>query len=282
VAGLFLNTYPLVPSGRVALFEMPGALTERSRDELRDIVGVSIWADRDDALSYQPPQKMESSERLEEFTPVEGLTLFVIREAIVEHARTLGFDSWVGRASEIQITGLPNPAIEDCFRIEQGLALRVSREAYIEAPVVLTARHRSLWRSADSLASPEVAVHAVGEPAVRLQGDGPRRGRVERVAGAVATLLVRQEQVEVPSTDYTLAVNAALVARWRGSRVLHRLRVTAGEMSVTGRRNQHAVADRFKLAGDAVRRLGGVVPVAGGGEITISNRPVELRLEDAP
>lgn len=282
MAGVFLNAFSLVPNGSVALFEMRGALAERRRDELRDVVGVSVWADGRDAVSYEQPHDFEAEERVEALNPASGLTLFVLREAIVHHARTLGFDSWVGRAGELQITGLPTPAVEDRFRLEQGLALRVSPEEFVEAPVVLTARHRTLWRSAEPLTDAEVAARAPGQSAVRLRGGGPRRGRVDRVEGEVATLLYRNKPVQVAAADYTLAVNAALVARWRGPRVLQTLRVTAGEMTVTGRRNQHAVADRFKLAGDAVRLLGGTVPVAGGGEITISNRPIQVRLEEAP
>lgn len=282
IAGLFLNAFSLVPKGRVALFEMRAALAERRRDELRDVVGVSVWAAGSDALSYEEPHGFDAEERLEDLDRVNGLTLFVLREAVVHHARTLGFDAWVGRAGELQITGLPTPAVEDRFRLEQGLALRVSPEEFIDAPAVLTARHRTLWRSAEPLSDEEVAAHAPGQSAVRLRGDGPRRGRVERIEGEVATLLYRDEPVEVAAADYTLTVNAALVAHWRGTRVLQRLRVTAGEMTVTGRRNQHAVADRFKLAGDAVRRLGGTIPVTGGGEITISKRPIQVRLEEAP
>lgn len=282
MAGLFLNAFSLVPEGRVVLFEMRDALADRRRNELRDLAGVSVWAVRSDALSYEKPHGFDAEERFEDLAPVDGLTLFVLREAIVHHARTLGFDAWVGRAGELQITRLPTPAVEDRFRLEQGLALRVSPEEFVDAPVVLTARHRTLWRSAEPLSDEEVAAHAPGQSAVRVRGKGPRRGRVERVDGEVATLLYRDEPVEVAAADYTLAVNSALIARWRGSRVLHRVRVTAGEMTVTGRRNQHAVADRFKLAGDAVRLLGETIPVAGGGEITISKRPVQVRLEEAP
>lgn len=282
VAGIYLNAFSLVPKGSVALFEMRGALAERRRDELRDVVGVSVWADGRDALSYEKPHDVKAEERHEDLDPVTGLTLFVLREAIVHHAHTLGFDAWVGHAGELQITGLPTPAVEDRFRLEQGLALRVSPERFIDAPVVLTARHRTLWRSAEPLTDEEVAAHAPGQSAVRLRGAGPRRGRVEQIDGEVATLLYRNEPVVVAAADYTLAVNAALVARWRGPRVLQSLRVTAGEMTVTGRRNQHAVADRFKLAGDAVRRLGSTILVAGGGEVTISNSPIQVRLEEAP
>jgi hypothetical protein len=282
VAGFYLNAFSLVPNGSVTLFEMRGALLEQRRDQLRDVVGVSVWADGRDALSYEEPRDFDAEERVVDLDPVTGLTQFVCREAIVHHARTLGFDAWVGRAGELQIVGLPNPAVEDRFRLEQGLALRVSPEKFIDAPVVLTARHRTLWRSAEPLTDEEVAAHAPGQSAVRLRGTGPRRGRVEQVEGEVATLLYRDETVEVAAADYALAVNAAMVARWRGSRVLQNLRVTAGEMTVTGRRNQHAVADRFKLAGDGVRRLGETIPVTGGGELTISSRPIQVRVEEAP
>jgi hypothetical protein len=49
-------------------------------------------------------------------------------------------------------------------------------------------------------------------------------------------------------------------------------------LTVSGKRNQHGVEDRFKLVGDAVRRLGSEI-AAGEGRIAIAARPVQVRVE---
>lgn len=215
-------------------------------------------------------------------SPVDDLGLFAIREALVTHCQRLGFDASIGRAGELRVVGVIAAAVQDRFRIEHVLHLRIGQEDYVDSDAVLTARHRTAWRCAEPLADREVAANAVGEPAVRLQGEGPRRARVVRVNGTTAVLRLGPDEVEVSAADYTLAVNAALIARWRGSAVLRQVRVTAGDLTVNGRRNQHGIEDRFKLVGDAVRRLGGEFAVGDRGTVKIDARPVQIRLEAAP
>jgi hypothetical protein len=279
VPGLYLNSYSLTIRGDAQLFKMTGAATERTRDEIRDLTGVGVWIDEPDALSYRRPAELGAAEVVNPLKPIGALSLWIVREAIVEHSHGLGFDAWFGRAGELHVIGAIPSATEDRFRIEHGVLMRVSREAFIDADAVLTVRHRTAWRYAGSLADSDAASRAVGQSAVRLRGDGPRRGRIARVSGARAVLQLSIGEVDVATEDYTFAVNSRFVAGWRGSPVLHRLRVTTGELTVTGKRNRHGVQDRFKLAGDAVRKLGPSIPVAGGGEIEIGP-PVAVRLED--
>lgn len=101
-----------------------------------------------------------------------------------------------------------------------------------------------------------------------------------RVSEEVAVLRCGADQIEVAAEDYTLAVNAAFIAQWRGSAILRQVRVTTGDLTVSGRRNQHGVEDRFRLVGNAVRQLGESVEVAGGGSLSIARAPVQIRLED--
>ena len=76
-----------------------------------------------------------------------------------------------------------------------------------------------------------------------------------------------------------MAVNASVVAGWRGLNVLRQLRVTTGELTVSGKRNQHEIADRFKLIGDAVRELGTPITANGGAQIEIARARCQIRLE---
>lgn len=278
MAGIFLNSYGMTPEGPAALYAMVGALADQTVEDLRRTTGTAVWKDGKDAYSYVQPDVQQTSYVKHDMSEDDGVTLFIIREALVQHALSLGLDAWARRARDLEIRGLVAPVTEDLFELEQALVLRVTSERYVDAPFILTARPRSRWRCAAPLADGQVARHALGESAVRIAGNGPRRGRVESISGSVTTLISEGEQVEVSSDDYTLAVNPALVSRWRGPTVLSRLRVTAGELTVRHRRNQHAVADRFKFLGGAIRRLGDEVPVSGGGKITIGS-PVQVRLE---
>lgn len=282
VPGLYLNSYPLTCSGDFRVFEMTGTASTRSRRDIQDEAGVAVWIQGSNAYSYRKPSGLNVVERTRSLTPLTRLGLFVIREAIVEHCQSLGFDSSIVRAGELHVGGAISHAIEDRFRIEHVLRLRVATEEYIDADAVLTARHRTAWRCVDNLSNTDLAARAKGSPALRLRGDGPHRGRVEHIHGETATLRVGVEAIEVPAADYTLAVNAAFVAAWRGPSVLRKLRVTTGDLTVNGKRNQHGVEDRFKLVGDAVRRLGGTVPIAEEGSIDISRAPVQVRLEATP
>lgn len=282
MGGLFLNSYPLTFRGAVELYEMRGAGETYDRRELRALAGVSVWLGRRDAFAYQEPASRLSKVTVisKALVPTDGLTLWAVREGIIAHCRSLGYDAWMGRAGELQIIGPIPAAIEDRFRIEHGLQVRVSGEDYVGADAILTVRHRTHWLCAGSLADPDVAARATGRRAVRLNGDGPLRGRVESIAGEHAGLMVGDEERTVPASDYTISVNSSFIANWRGSPVLRSLRVTAGELTTTGKRNRHGVQDRFKLAGDAVRAIGPVISLPGGAEIEIARVPVAVRLEE--
>jgi len=279
---LYLNSFPLACEGTVSLFRLAGRRGQLRRRDLQDELGVAVRVARDDAYTYTRPAAGDVEPVDRRLTPVDDLGLFAIREALVAHCQQLGFDASIGRAGELRVVGVIAAAVQDRFRIEHVLHLRIGQEDYVDADAVLTARHRTAWRCAEPLADREVAAHALGEPAVRLQGEGPRRARVVRVSGRTAVLRSGADDVEVPAADYTLAANAALIARWRGSAVLRQVRVTAGDLTVNGRRNQHGIEDRFKLVGDAVRRLGGQFAIGDRGTVKIAARPVQIRLESAP
>jgi hypothetical protein len=276
--GLYLNSYPLTCEGTVSLFKLPGAAASRRRDEIQRAVGVNVWVEGDDAYAYQEPcqQAAEVSRSLEQ---TDNLALFILREILVDHCRSLGFDSWVARAGELRVVGVIPHMTEDRFRVEHVLNLRVSAEEYIRSGPLLTARHRTSWQCSDPLSDPDIAALAPRQRAVRLGGEGPPRGRVVRVAGSSVFLRVGSEEVEVAAKDYTLTANAAFVSRWRGSAVLRKVRMSSGELTISGKRNQHGIEDRFKLAARAVRQLGGEIALVGGGRVEIAKAPVQIRLE---
>lgn len=280
MAGIYLNSYPLTYEGAVRLYKLPAAAGERRRRQIEDDLGIRVWVEDSDAFSFAEPQTAATvQEVLHELRPVGPLSNFAVREALIEHCRELGLDAWSGRAGEVHVSGAIPPATADQFHIEHVLRVRIASEEYVNTDAVLTARHRTAWRTTASLASPAVAAVAVGQPAHRVRGEGPRRGQVSRIDGPSAVLRWRGTEVAVNADDYSVAANAAFISRWRGSQALRQVRVAAGDMTVNGRRNQHGVRDRFKLAGDAVRAFGGELSLVGGGRVTIGRKPVEVRLE---
>jgi hypothetical protein len=74
----------------------------------------------------------------------------------------------------VHVLGATPPSVEDCFQIEHELVLRVAAEEFVNADAMLTARHRTQWRSAQPLADPAVRAQADGRSAVRLRGAAAR------------------------------------------------------------------------------------------------------------
>ena len=284
VAGLYINSYPLTLIGNAELFEMGGAGARYTRDELRDLAGVSVWVGQSDAFAYEQPAPEAPRSRVivKPLVPPDAVLLWAVREAIVAHCVAIGYDASFGRRGEVHVIGPIEPSVEDRFRIEHVIVVRVSREDYVDADALLTVRHRARWLCADSLAERDVSRWAVGRRAIRLTGDGPRGGIVREVSGSRVVLEHGCTEIEVPAAEYTISVNSSVIASWRGSAVLRRVRVTTGDLTHGGQRNRHGVEDRFKLIGDAVRRLGSVVSVTGGGQVEIAELPVAVRLEPVP
>src|SRR5688572_16114033 len=131
--GLFLNSYTLSCRGDARLFKMQGVARERTRDELRDLTGVAIWVADEDAFSYAKPSGVDATAVIEPLAPVRGLALWAIREAVVAHSLGLGLDAWIGWGGELHVIGATEASVEDRFRIEHALRLRVARETFIDA-----------------------------------------------------------------------------------------------------------------------------------------------------
>ena len=276
---LYLNSYDLNIEGPASIFRLPKAQALVDRRDLQRTTGVRVWVEDSNVFAYQEPYGQDAEESQFDLRRGGPMGMFVLREALLEHSQTLGFDAWIARAGEIRIMGMTPSSDTDLFRVEHVLHVRIGREETGTDMPVLTARHRTAWRCIDPLSHPKVASFAPRQRAVRLSGDGPARGRVVRVGGESAVLEVGLEEVVVSAADYTLSVNAALVASWRGSSVLRQIRVNAGDLTVRGKRNRHGIEDRFKRAGQAVRALGGEFPVRGGASVRIEKTPVQVRLE---
>jgi len=281
MSGHFLNSYPLTLRGEVELFEVKEAARDFTRAQLRETLGASVWLGRSDAYCYVDPGPAAPRGQIvtRSLTPTDPISRWAMREALAFHCHDLGYEAWFGRAGELHLMGPIPPATEDRFRIEHGLVMRLSHEDFIEADAILTARPRTRWICTGTLAELEIASRAVGRRAIRLGGNGPRTGVVASVSEGRVTLRSGGFETEVDADKYTISANASLIAQWRGTAVLRRVRFTAGDLTANGKKNRHAVEDRFKLLGDSIRKLGPKFSTKGGGEIEIGARPVSIRME---
>jgi hypothetical protein len=131
------------------------------------------------------------------------------------------------------------------------------------------ARHATRWLLEQSLAEIQVQQVAIGESAVRVGGDGPRRGQVVGFEGSNVVLLVRDAEVRVPAANYTLTANFAFIRRHHSAQVLRRLQVASGSLTATGQRNRFAVKHRFAALAADLDAFGSVIELPGGGWATL-------------
>lgn len=279
MAVLFLNAYPVAFEGGISLWRCARSEDEDKR-ELERRLGVSLWTERDAAWSGQRPAGRDAA--LQSFDPGQSRdrTLFAAREGLVSHARDSGRDAWFGRAGEMSFVGLLAAQEMDEFVLEPELVARFAHEPYIEADAVIVVRARTRWRSARTLAEPDLQRLALGERAVRIDGDGPRRGLVDAVSSNELHLRVASAIEVVDPANYSLVAGSRLVVAWRGPSVLRELQVASGVLTISNRRNRYAVKDRFQTAGRMLRTLGWPVALLGDARMELGS-PVAVRLEDA-
>lgn len=179
----------------------------------------------------------------------------------------------------MHFVGLLAAQESDGFVVEPELVVRLAEEAYVTSDAIAIVRTRSRWRTAATLADPQVAEWSVGESAIRLRGDGPRRGRVEISDGNTLRLRIGPDTHSVNPADYALVVRSRLVVAWRGTQALRDLNVASGMLTVSNKRNRYAVKDRFEMAGKMLRALEWPVPVSSEGKLVLG-KPIGIRLEE--
>jgi hypothetical protein len=207
-----------------------------------------------------------------------GRVLFATREAIVDHARAAQREAWFGRAGEMSCLGLSPSQETDRFVLEPQLVMRLVQEPYVDLDAAVVVRTRTRWRCAGTLADRELHAYAIGEPAVRLGGDGPHRGRVEALSTDELRLAVGDDTASVSPADYALVAGSRLVVAYRGQQALRELQIASGVLTVTNRRNRYAVKERFRMAGSMLRALDWPVALPGGGRIELC-APLQLAME---
>jgi hypothetical protein len=276
---LYVNAYPLMFQGTVSLWRIARAATDDKRTREAEL-GMALWGERDAFWSARDPQGGRAT--LETFPAAQpqGRVMFAAREALVDHAHAGGRDAWFGRGGEMSFLGLLPSQDTDQFVLEPQLVVRLVQETYIGADAAAVVRARTRWRSKATLDSAEIARIAVGEPAVRLSGSGPRRGEVISVGGGELVLRTASEHHSVLPGDYALVTGSRLVVAWRGQLVFRQLQVASGVLTIANKRNRYAVKDRFEIAGGMLRNLGWPVALPGSAQMQLGS-PIRVQIEGA-
>lgn len=274
---LYVNAYPLTFEGDVVLWRIDRDEHDDKRALERQL-GVALWGERQAFWAASEPAGRGAASQSFAASRPRGLVLFAAREALVEHALAQGRDGWFGRAGEMSFLGLLAPQELDRFVLEPQLVARLVQEPYLDADAAVVVRARTRWRSRGRLDDAQVAAVAPGEPAVRLSGDGPRRGVVVSVGNDEFVLRAGPEEHSALPADYALVTGSRLVVAWRGQQVFRELQVASGVLTVSNKRNRYAVKDRFEMAGRMLRALGWPVALPGTARMHLGS-PIGVELE---
>jgi hypothetical protein len=281
---LLLNAHEIVCDGphRLWRVDLRGEHVER-----RDLVsryGVPIWVARNEAWSVDPieaPDVSEVSVSCEAAGDIHG---FLLREALIRHGRSVGYEVWIGFGNELSCADIEHPLRDEGpVQVEPVLRMRVAREGLDNELTLLVIRRSARWRFVENLGADWLRAVAVGETAVRLRGEGPMRAMVESLAGDELVLAPRRrDRQRVRAEDYTLVAYPTLVYRALRGRpedaddVLRRVYEATGTIDAYRRRNRMAVRERTEAAEVMLEEFGREVPLPSGGQIRIEERRVEI------
>jgi hypothetical protein len=160
--------------------------------------------------------------------------------------------AWPGRAGELYAKNLLPTRSVDRLQLDSETGLRLGEAEFLPEGILLTVPHRRTWRTEASLGDRDVTARARGLSVVRIDGEGPSRGRFED--GESVRLLVGGTHQACVASDYVLAATTALVASGATSCGKYRSRLAMSMQN--GRANPAAVRDRFRAAGSAKKTLG--------------------------
>lgn len=211
-----------------------------------------------------------------------GLHLFDLRAAVAAQAEGRGFRASFAFGGEMHVIGLPGERRVGDVVVQRHLRLRVLEEGWDNPETRIVARHRTRWLIAGTLADADVQKLAVGEPAERLLGRGPRHGNVVRFDGDDVVLHNRGREERFAARDYALRASSSLIRRQYGAGVFRALQVASGSLTQSGKKNQYAVKDRFAALVEDLQAIGLEIAMPGGRTALIEPRWVEVRVQGTP
>jgi hypothetical protein len=278
--GLFLNAVEVTCSQAHIVTKLPRPRSRRHRFEMESELGRRIWSGEDCAyLAGDFPGKDRSIGSLG-CGEDPKLHLFLLREALLAHAQARRLDAWFGFGGQLSCVGLPGETVQDGFRIQPVLRLQLVSSGFDSQSTVLVARHSTRWLVDGSLVDPQVRSNSINEFAVRIAGEGPRRGKVVGFEGDDVLLQTKEAEERQSASQYTVAVNFAFIRRHYGSTVLRRLQVTSGSLTSMGTRNRFAVKHRFAALSADLTAFGFLVDLPGGGQARLEPKWIDVEIQE--
>jgi hypothetical protein len=278
--GLALNCFRVSCPGIHRLTQLPRPKDKGERRRLERSIHNAVFLKANYAYT-------SAGANLEESTNVDvrcnfdrELHLFDLRGCLAAQASNKGLRTRFGFGGEIFVTGLMGDVEIDGIVGQRQLRIRLVEEGAAEGETWLVARHDTHWIVAGTLTDTELRKRAHGESAERLSGDGPYKGEVARVTDTSVTLRVRNEEIAVNPSDYTLTANFAYVRRFHRPDTLARLQVASQSLTPSGHRNRYAVKDRYSSLSEALNQLGWTIAMPGDREAKIEQAWTEIRIQE--
>jgi hypothetical protein len=278
--GLALNSFQVSCPGIHRLTQFPRPSSKDERRRLERSIRKAIFVKRDYAYTSAGADLEESTDVDVRCNFDRELHLFDLRDCLAAQASSKGLGARFGFGGEIFITGLKRGVKIDGIVVQRQLRIRLVEEGAAEGETWLVARHDTHWIVAGTLADADLRERALGESAERLSGDGPRKGEVVQITDTSATLRVRNEEISVSPSDYTLTANFSYVRRFHRPDTLVRLQVASQSLTPTGHRNRYAVKDRYLSLREALDQLGWTIVMPADREARIDQAWTEIRIQE--
>ena len=283
--GLALNSVRVICPGRhlVTKFDRPVESEYKAvKDELQAELGQSVFVGQRFAyasgeIDHPRGNCVEVSCDIEN----GGVHLFDLRSAIAAQAQNSGLDAWFVFGGEIRVTGFGEARHVGRVVVHPRLHVRVMTEGWDDPETFAIARAR--WRSllAGSLADLDDIDSLIDETAERLDGNGPRRGKIVGFDHDAQTVLIQsgEDESSWPLADYSVAAYAALLTRRYGPGAFVDLQVATGSLTKSKRKNLYVIKDRFRIAAEGLAAIGQTIPMPVG-EAVIETGWSEARLQE--
>lgn len=282
----YLNAYPLKLERTQPFWRVQLDQARASRASVQRRLGAPVWLAHGFAWAANQPSG-ESTPCDVDLHDQPDLHAFAVREGLLARALELGWDSWFvmhefsaappGKGEHV------GPVV-----VENVLKIRVGHEG-VEEPMLLAVMSAATrWRMDGTLADPKYAPFAAGETALRLTGDGPRRGRIEQVKGSELLLAAtgRHDAQRVPSAQYGLVARPALVNRFLAAtspddaRDIYKSVLVASGTLMSNREtfNRYAVKERYRRTEALIESFGREFALPNGNPVRIETTPLEIRV----
>lgn len=276
--GLALNCFRLICPGLHRMIRLPRPASPQERRRLEQSIGKRIFQAGDFGYT-SPGASIPDSQVVDlECGFDRQLHIFDLRACISDQAALQKLSARFGFGGEIQITGFSGDVEIDGIRVQRRLRLRVIDDLPGQDTWIV-GRHDTRYLVAGTLVNSNVRDHCIGEMAERLTGTGPPRGRILSASDEQVTLQVRDEQIAIEPSNYTIAVRSSYIINFYQPETLTKLQAASGSLTRAGQRNRYAIKDRYKALTEDMEQFGWTIAMAEDRYALIERVWTEIRIQ---